>query len=71
MLFRSDGQVTYADGTAATVDQMAHDVVTFLAWASNPELVERKQIGVRAILFLLLMTGVTYLVKRRIWSDVH
>ena len=67
----NDGQVTYADGTAATVDQMAHDVVTFLAWASNPELVERKQIGVRAILFLLLMTGVTYLVKRRIWSDVH
>ena len=31
-----DGQVTYADGTPATVEQMAHDVVTFLAWAANP-----------------------------------
>ena len=42
-----EGQVTYADGTKATVDQMAHDVVTFLAWAANPEMVERKQIGWR------------------------
>ena len=63
--------VTYSDGTKATLEQEAKDVVTFLAWAANPELVERKQIGVRVILFLLLMTGVTYLVKRRIWSDVH
>ena len=31
-----DGRVTYADGTPTTVDQMAHDVVTFLAWAANP-----------------------------------
>jgi ubiquinol-cytochrome c reductase cytochrome c1 subunit len=66
-----DGQVTYADGTTASVEQMARDVTTFLAWAANPELVERKQIGVRVILFLLLMTGLTYAVKRKVWSDVH
>jgi ubiquinol-cytochrome c reductase cytochrome c1 subunit len=66
-----DEQVTYADGTKATVEQMAHDVTTFLAWAANPELVERKQIGVRVILFLALMTGLTYAVKRKVWSDVH
>ena len=40
-----DGQVTYADGTPNTIAQMSHDVVTFLAWAANPEMVERKQIG--------------------------
>lgn len=66
-----DGQVTYADGTNASIEQMARDVTTFLAWAANPELVERKQIGVRVILFLLLMTGLTYAVKRKIWSNVH
>jgi ubiquinol-cytochrome c reductase cytochrome c1 subunit len=66
-----DGQVTFADGTPSSIEQEAHDVVTFLAWAANPELVERKQIGVRIILFLLLMTGVTYAVKRKVWSDVH
>jgi ubiquinol-cytochrome c reductase cytochrome c1 subunit len=66
-----DGRVTYADGTPATVDQMANDVVTFLAWAANPEMVERKQMGWRWVLFFLIMTGLTYAVKRRVWADVH
>jgi ubiquinol-cytochrome c reductase cytochrome c1 subunit len=67
----SEGAVEYADGTKATVPQMAHDVTTFLEWSANPELVQRKQIGVRVILFLLLMTGLTYAAKRKVWADVH
>jgi ubiquinol-cytochrome c reductase cytochrome c1 subunit len=66
-----DDQVTYADGTKATVPQMAHDVVTFLTWAANPEMVQRKQIGVRAVLFLVFMTGLTYMVKRKVWASAH
>jgi ubiquinol-cytochrome c reductase cytochrome c1 subunit len=66
-----DGRVAYADGTPTSVDQMTRDVVTFLHWASNPEEAERKAMGVRVILFLVLLTGVTYAVKRKIWSDVH
>jgi ubiquinol-cytochrome c reductase cytochrome c1 subunit len=66
-----DGTVEYADGTPNTLPQEAHDVVTFLSWAANPETVERKQIGVRVILFLVFMTGLTYAVKRKVWSDVH
>lgn len=66
-----DGTVEYTDGTADALGQEAHDVVTFLSWASNPETVERKQIGVRVILFLVFMTGLTYAVKRKVWSDVH
>ena len=66
-----DDQVTFADGTKASTEQEAHDVATFLAWAANPEMVERKQIGSRVILFLVLLTGVTYAVKRKLWSDVH
>jgi len=66
-----DGSVEYTDGTNTSIDQEARDVVTFLAWAANPELVERKQIGVRAILFLVFMTGITYAVKRRLWADVE
>jgi ubiquinol-cytochrome c reductase cytochrome c1 subunit len=34
----SDNAVTFADGTSATVPQMAHDVVTFLTWAAEPNL---------------------------------
>ena len=63
--------VEYTDGTPNTLPQEAHDVVTFLSWAANPETVERKQIGVRVILFLVFMTGLTYAVKRKVWSDVH
>jgi len=66
-----DGTVEYTDGTGTSLDQEARDVVTFLAWASNPEMVERKQMGVRIVLFFIFMTGITYAVKRRLWSDVH
>ena len=66
-----DGQVTYADGTPATVEQMAHDVVTFLEWAANPDMVQRKQIGWRWVLLFLILTGLTYAVKRRVWAEVH
>lgn len=66
-----DGRVTYADGTTATVEQMSRDVVTFLTWAANPEMVERKQMGWRWVLFFLIMTGLTYAVKRKVWADVH
>lgn len=66
-----NGLVTYADHTAATVPQMARDVATFLDWAANPEMEARKQLGVHIVLFLVFLTGLTYAVKRKIWSDVH
>jgi ubiquinol-cytochrome c reductase cytochrome c1 subunit len=64
------GQVEFADGTEATVDQMARDVSTFLAWAAEPELEARRRMGVKIILFLIVLGGLTYAVKRRIWADV-
>ncbi|MFC3126923.1 cytochrome c1 [Pseudoroseomonas globiformis] len=66
----SDGQVQYADGTTATVDQMARDVTAFLAWASEPESETRRAMGVRIILFLLVLGGLTYTVKRRVWARI-
>ena len=63
--------VTYDDGTAATVEQQARDVTAFLAWASEPNMEERKRMGVMTLLFLVVMTGLLYLSKRKIWSDVH
>jgi ubiquinol-cytochrome c reductase cytochrome c1 subunit len=66
----SEGQVTYADGTKATVDQMAHDVVTFLSWAAEPELEARKQTGLKVLFYLIFLTGIFYLSKRKIWKDL-
>ena len=64
-------QVEYADGTPATVEQMARDVTTFLAWAAEPELEQRRAMGVKIILFLTVLGGLAYAVKRKIWADVH
>jgi ubiquinol-cytochrome c reductase cytochrome c1 subunit len=64
-------QVEYADGTKATVEQMAHDVSTFLQWAAEPELEQRRALGVKIIIFLTILAGLTYAVKRKIWADVE
>ena len=63
-------QVEYADGTKATIEQMAHDVSTFLQWAAEPELEKRRAMGVKVIIFLTILAGLTYAVKRKIWADV-
>ncbi|MEW4449616.1 cytochrome c1 [Qipengyuania sp. JC766] len=64
------GQVTYADGTEATVGQMATDVAAFLTWTAEPTLIERKQTGWATLAFLLVATILAYLAKRQIWSAV-
>jgi ubiquinol-cytochrome c reductase cytochrome c1 subunit len=67
----SDNAVTFADGIPATVPQMAHDVATFLTWASEPNLNDRHRIGFKVILFLIVAAAVFYAAKRKIWAPVH
>ncbi len=67
----ADEMVEYEDGTPATLTQHARDVVTFLAWTASPELQDRKRMGIKTLLFLLVLTGMMYALKRKIWSDLH
>lgn len=67
----SGGQVTYTDGTAGTRSQYAKDVAHFLAFAAEPEMEQRKRMGVKVILFLLAFAAVMYGVKREVWKNVH
>ncbi len=67
----SDGQVTYEDGTTASVDQMARDLTNFLQWAAEPEMEVRKRMGVKVMIFLLITTFLLYIAKRRIWRNLH
>lgn len=67
----SDGQVTYSDGTTASVDQMSHDVVTFLQWAAEPEMQSRKQMGLKVLLYLSIFTAFMYIAKRNLWRKLH
>ena len=63
--------VNYSDGTKATVEQEAHDVATFLAWASEPKMEERKQMGFSVLIFLIAFAGVLFAAKKKLWADVH
>ncbi|MBM3616985.1 MAG: cytochrome c1 [Alphaproteobacteria bacterium] len=67
----ASGVVTYQDGTEATVAQMSHDVVTFLQWAAEPEMEQRKQMGIKVMVFLAIMTVFFYFAKKSIWSRLH
>ena len=66
----SDDQVTYADGTAATVDQMSMDVASFLMWAAEPKLMDRKNAGFVSVIFLLVLSTLLYLTNKRIWAGI-
>ena len=66
----ADDQVSYSDGTSATVDQMAKDVTAFLIWTAEPKMEERKQTGWAVIVFLLLATILGYMSFRNVWADV-
>ncbi len=66
-----DGQVTYDDGTPTTVAQYSKDVSAFLMWAAEPHLVQRKRMGFQVMIFLIVLAGLMYFTKKKVWSAVH
>lgn len=66
----TDGQVTYGDGTEATISQMSKDVSAFLTWTAEPTMVQRKQTGWPVLGFVLFATVLAYLSKKQIWAAV-
>jgi ubiquinol-cytochrome c reductase cytochrome c1 subunit len=64
----TENRVTYSDGTPATVQQMAHDVTVFLAWAAEPEMEKRKQLGIKVLIYLGAFSFVMYLLMRQTWK---
>lgn len=67
----ANDQVTYQDETNASMEQMSHDVVSFLQWAAEPEMEARKRMGIKVMIFLAVMTGFFYVAKKRIWSNLE
>jgi cytochrome c1 len=66
-----DGLVKYSDGTPGTIQNYAKDIAAFLSWAAEPNLPERKRIGLRVLIFLLVFAALLYAVKKRIWESAH
>jgi len=65
-----DMQVEYKDKTFASKEQMALDVVNFLQFIADPEMQQRKKMGVRTIIFLLILLIITIIAKKAIWQKV-
>lgn len=63
-----DGQVDYPDGTPTTVDQYGKDIATFLTWAAEPHLVERKSLGLVVMMFLIIFASLLYFTKKKVWA---
>ena len=66
-----DDLIEYGDGTLATEEQMAKDVVTFLMWSAEPHLEARHKMGFRAIIYLTILTILVYFSMKKIWSRVE
>ncbi|MGF1549400.1 MAG: cytochrome c1 [Sphingomonadaceae bacterium] len=64
----AEGQVSYADGTRATISQMARDVTAFLTWAAEPNLEARRATGIAVVIYLTVATLLAYLAYRNIWG---
>ncbi len=65
-----DGQIEYRDGTYATKEQMAIDVVNFLQWAAEPETESRKKMGVHTMIFLTILFIILLVTKKMVWKRI-
>jgi ubiquinol-cytochrome c reductase cytochrome b/c1 subunit len=66
-----DGQVTFDDGSPQALEQYSKDVAAFLMWAAEPKLVQRKRVGFQVMIFLIVLTGLLYFTKKKVWHDVE
>jgi cytochrome c1 len=65
------GQVSFDDGAPQTMDQYSKDISAFLMWVAEPHLVQRKRIGFQVMIFLIVLAGLMYFTKKKVWSAVH
>lgn len=60
-----------ADATQRpALQQQVRDAALFLEWASDPHADERRQIGVYVLIYLVVLTFLLYLIKRRVWAKL-
>jgi cytochrome c1 len=63
------GQVSYDDGSPQTMEQYSRDIAAFLMWAAEPKLVQRKRIGFQVMIFLIVLSGLLYFTKKKVWRE--
>ena len=66
----TDARVDYTDGSPQTVGQYAKDISAFLMWAAEPHLEARKRLGFEVMVFLLILAGLMYYTKKKVWKTL-
>jgi cytochrome c1 len=67
----TDKRVEYTDGAPMTVEQYAKDISAFLMWTAEPHLEARKRIGLQVVIFLIVLSGLLYFTKKKVWHEVE
>ena len=66
-----DDAIEYIDGTNASLHQLAYDIVNFLTWVAEPELQKRKSLGLKVLIFLIVLALLLYVTMKEIWSRIE
>jgi ubiquinol-cytochrome c reductase cytochrome c1 subunit len=68
-----DHFVQVSPGSLSREEYLAtvRDLVNFLDYAGEPAQVHRRSLGLKVVLFLLVFTALTFLLKREYWKNVH
>jgi cytochrome c1 len=67
----TDKRVDYTDGAPTTVDQYSKDVTAFMMWTAEPHMEARKRTGFQVMIFLIVLAGLLYFTKKKVWADAH
>jgi ubiquinol-cytochrome c reductase cytochrome c1 subunit len=67
----SDDIVDYTDGAPMTTEQYAKDISVFMMWSADPHMEMRKRIGLQVMVFLIVLAGLLYFTKQKLWRDVE
>jgi len=67
----TDKRVDYTDGSPTTVEQYSKDIAAFLMWTAEPHLEQRKRVGMQVFIFLIILAGLLYFTKKKIWREVE
>jgi len=57
--------------TPEQYDEFVRDTVNFLQYVGDPTQLERQGLGIWVVLFLLMFTGIAYMLKKEYWKDVR
>lgn len=57
--------------STAEYDKAVSDIVAFMTWMGEPQQLKRQTIGAFVLLFLVILFGFAYALKKNYWRDVH